>query len=235
MLPLFAGRPLLGPIYVQVDRFLPPDLPLLLIVPALAIDLLMRRFGTRARLALSRDPRRRVRRGLRRRAVAVCGFPGDRRGPRNWIFGTPPHGLHGVARRSRRAGTSSIRPTTSSSGSRSRSCSRSCPRGADCGGATGCRECSDDASMQLAARALSACHAAAHGRPVNMSKGRARRRSSPRSRSSRWRMSAVPIRSSRATRVRIRCAVVEEALSSQLSAVSKNIEIPIGRLGSQCF
>ena len=34
ILPLFAGRPLLGPIYVQVDRFLPPDPPLLLIVPA---------------------------------------------------------------------------------------------------------------------------------------------------------------------------------------------------------
>ena len=42
-LPLFEGRPLLGPIYVQMDRFLPPDPPLLLIVPALAIDWLMRR------------------------------------------------------------------------------------------------------------------------------------------------------------------------------------------------
>ena len=29
MLPLFEGRPLLGPIYVQLDRFLPPDPPLL--------------------------------------------------------------------------------------------------------------------------------------------------------------------------------------------------------------
>jgi hypothetical protein len=45
ILPLFEGRPLLGPIYVQMDRFLPPDPPLLLIVPALAIDLLVRRFG----------------------------------------------------------------------------------------------------------------------------------------------------------------------------------------------
>jgi hypothetical protein len=43
ILPLFQGRPLLGPIYVQVDRFIPPDPPLLLIVPALAIDWLMRR------------------------------------------------------------------------------------------------------------------------------------------------------------------------------------------------
>ena len=45
ILPLFEGRPLLGPIYVQMDRFLPPEPPLLLIVPAVAIDVLMRRFG----------------------------------------------------------------------------------------------------------------------------------------------------------------------------------------------
>jgi hypothetical protein len=43
LLPLFPGRPLLGPIFVQVDRFMPPDFPLLLVIPALAIDLLIRR------------------------------------------------------------------------------------------------------------------------------------------------------------------------------------------------
>ena len=43
VLPLFAAQPLLGPIYVQVDRFMPPDFPLLLVVPALAIDVLMQR------------------------------------------------------------------------------------------------------------------------------------------------------------------------------------------------
>jgi hypothetical protein len=43
VLPLFPGRPLLGPIYVQIDRFMPPDFPLLLVVPALVIDLLIRR------------------------------------------------------------------------------------------------------------------------------------------------------------------------------------------------
>ena len=43
VLPLFPGQPLLGPIYVQVDRFMPPDFPLLLVVPALVIDLLIRR------------------------------------------------------------------------------------------------------------------------------------------------------------------------------------------------
>jgi hypothetical protein len=45
ILPLFSGRPLLGPIYVQLNRFLPPDPPLLLIAPAFAIDVLMQRFG----------------------------------------------------------------------------------------------------------------------------------------------------------------------------------------------
>jgi hypothetical protein len=45
ILPLFEGRPLLGPIYVPVDRFLPPDPPLLLIVPAFALDVVMHRFG----------------------------------------------------------------------------------------------------------------------------------------------------------------------------------------------
>jgi hypothetical protein len=45
VLPLFPGQPLLGPIYVQVDRFMPPDFPLLLIVPAIAIDWVMQRAG----------------------------------------------------------------------------------------------------------------------------------------------------------------------------------------------
>jgi hypothetical protein len=44
VLPLFPGQPLLGPIFVQVDRFMPPDFPLLLVAPALVIDILMRRF-----------------------------------------------------------------------------------------------------------------------------------------------------------------------------------------------
>ena len=43
ILPLFEGRPLLGPIYVQLDRFMPPEPPLLLLAPALGIDLLMQR------------------------------------------------------------------------------------------------------------------------------------------------------------------------------------------------
>jgi hypothetical protein len=43
LLPLFPGQPLLGPIFIQVDRFMPPDFPLLLVVPALAIDWLIQR------------------------------------------------------------------------------------------------------------------------------------------------------------------------------------------------
>ncbi len=43
VLPLFPAQPLLGPIYVQVDRFMPPDFPLLLFIPAMAIDLVMQR------------------------------------------------------------------------------------------------------------------------------------------------------------------------------------------------
>jgi len=48
LMPLFPAQPLLGPIYVQVDHFMPTDFPLLLIVPALALDLVMQR--TRGRV-----------------------------------------------------------------------------------------------------------------------------------------------------------------------------------------
>ena len=47
VLPLFRAQPLLGPIFVQVDRFMPPDFPLLLCVPALLIDVLVRRIKGR--------------------------------------------------------------------------------------------------------------------------------------------------------------------------------------------
>jgi len=46
VLPLFAAQPMLGPIYAPIDRFMPPDFPLLLIVPAFALDLLLQRFRT---------------------------------------------------------------------------------------------------------------------------------------------------------------------------------------------
>ena len=43
ILPRFSAQPLLGPIYVQIDHFMPPDFPLLLVAPALAIDVVMHR------------------------------------------------------------------------------------------------------------------------------------------------------------------------------------------------
>jgi hypothetical protein len=47
LLPLFPAQPLLGPIYVQVDHFMPTDFPLLLIAPAFALDLVMQRLRGR--------------------------------------------------------------------------------------------------------------------------------------------------------------------------------------------
>jgi hypothetical protein len=43
LLPLFPATPRLGPIYVPVTHFIPPRFPLLIIVPALALDLLWQR------------------------------------------------------------------------------------------------------------------------------------------------------------------------------------------------
>jgi hypothetical protein len=45
ILPLFPAVPKLGPVYVQVTHFVPPEFPLLLIVPAIALDLLWQRTG----------------------------------------------------------------------------------------------------------------------------------------------------------------------------------------------
>ena len=44
-LPLFPAEPKLGPVYHEVTHFVPPEFPLLLIVPAIAWDLLMPRIG----------------------------------------------------------------------------------------------------------------------------------------------------------------------------------------------
>jgi hypothetical protein len=42
ILPLFPAEPRLAPVLFQLDRMLPPQFPLLLIVPAVAIDLILR-------------------------------------------------------------------------------------------------------------------------------------------------------------------------------------------------
>jgi len=43
ILPLFPAEAKLGPVYYDVKQFVPPEFPLLLIVPAIALDLLWRR------------------------------------------------------------------------------------------------------------------------------------------------------------------------------------------------
>jgi hypothetical protein len=43
ILPLFPAQPKLGPVYHQLHQFTPPEFPLLLIIPALALDLMWQR------------------------------------------------------------------------------------------------------------------------------------------------------------------------------------------------
>ena len=43
ILPLFPAEPKLGPVYTPVKQFLPPGFPLLIVAPALALDLLWQR------------------------------------------------------------------------------------------------------------------------------------------------------------------------------------------------
>ena len=47
ILQLFPAQPKLAPIYVAVTHMVPPSFPLLLVIPALAIDLLLLRMGRR--------------------------------------------------------------------------------------------------------------------------------------------------------------------------------------------
>ena len=46
ILPLVPAEPKLGPVYRQVTHLVPPDFPLLLIVPAVVFDLVRQRIGT---------------------------------------------------------------------------------------------------------------------------------------------------------------------------------------------
>ena len=48
ILQLFAAEPLLGPILRPIESMVPPAFPLLLVVPALAVDVLMRRLPAQA-------------------------------------------------------------------------------------------------------------------------------------------------------------------------------------------
>src|ERR1700675_481725 len=53
LLPLSSAEPKLGPVYQKVTHLVPPDFPLLLIVPAIVFDLLRRRAATWNRWALA--------------------------------------------------------------------------------------------------------------------------------------------------------------------------------------
>ena len=55
LLPLFPAEPKLGPIYQDITHMVPMDFPLLLVAPALAMDVLRRQIGTERwwRLALA--------------------------------------------------------------------------------------------------------------------------------------------------------------------------------------
>ena len=53
ILPFFSAEPKLGPVYQQVTQFIPPKFPLLLIVPAILLDLLWGRIGERNKLLVA--------------------------------------------------------------------------------------------------------------------------------------------------------------------------------------
>lgn len=53
ILPLFPATPKLGPVYIQVHTFVPPEFPLLLIVPAFVLDLIWQRFAGWNKLVLA--------------------------------------------------------------------------------------------------------------------------------------------------------------------------------------
>ena len=87
LLPLFPAEPKLGPVYHHVTHFIPPPFPLLIILPAIALDLLRARMGGWNR--------------LRRAALLGAVFVGvfvavqwpfayflQSPASRNWFFGT---------------------------------------------------------------------------------------------------------------------------------------------------
>jgi len=53
VLPLFSAEPKLGPVFQQVTHFIPPKFPILLIVPAVLLDMLWWKFGDRNKLLVS--------------------------------------------------------------------------------------------------------------------------------------------------------------------------------------
>jgi len=70
ILPLFPAQPKLGPVYQHVTHLIPLRFPLLLIVPAIVLDLLWRKAGEWGRWRLATGVSVEFSGG----AVAVCGF-----------------------------------------------------------------------------------------------------------------------------------------------------------------
>ena len=94
ILPLFPARPLLAPIYNPVDHMWPTTFPLLLLLPAVAIDLVPRllpRAGgwTRAVVAAAAFLARRSSSPASPRSRSASPSPGRRRSPPSPSSGTP--------------------------------------------------------------------------------------------------------------------------------------------------
>ncbi len=71
LFPLFPAEPKLGPVYQPITHFVPLEFPLLLLVPAFAIDLVRRPAARLAALAARAAARLRLHRHLGRRRVSV--------------------------------------------------------------------------------------------------------------------------------------------------------------------
>src|SRR6201999_4093217 len=87
ILPLFPAEPKLGPVLTPVTHFVPPPFPLLLVVPAFALDLLWQRTG-----AWSMGKRSLVSAVVFLGTFAAAQWPFaiflNSPGARNWVFGT---------------------------------------------------------------------------------------------------------------------------------------------------
>jgi hypothetical protein len=93
ILPLFAAEPKLGPVYFNVTHFVPPAFPLLLLAPAVALDLLRRvspRWGRWREAAATGTL------FLATFVAAQWPFADFLQSPysRNWIFGTHYFGYY---------------------------------------------------------------------------------------------------------------------------------------------
>jgi hypothetical protein len=87
ILPLFPAEPKLGPVYQQVTHFIPPEFPLLLIFPALALDTLWahtQRWNVWRRAIVSSVVFVAVLVAVQWPFASFLMSPGSR----NWVFGT---------------------------------------------------------------------------------------------------------------------------------------------------